>query len=61
MDLQELLDFTQLEKLLMYFSVLTGLDAALYNANGDLLIARRNQEQSAKQQETAVSAGNIQC
>ena len=41
MDLQELLDFSQLEKLLMYFSVLTGLDAALYNTKGDLLIARR--------------------
>ena len=41
MDLREVLDVAQLEKLLGYFSVVTGLDAALYDGEGAVLAARR--------------------
>ena len=41
MVLREILDFTQLEKLLKYFSVVTGLDAALHDTAGNVLIAHR--------------------
>ena len=41
MDLSEVLDFTQLEKLLGYFSIVTGLDVALHDARGAVLISRR--------------------
>ena len=41
MQLREILDFAQLEKLLDYFSVVTGLDAALHEVTGETLIARK--------------------
>ncbi|MDR0447440.1 MAG: PocR ligand-binding domain-containing protein [Treponema sp.] len=41
MDLREVLNFTQLEKLLGYFSLLTGLDAVLHDTTGTVLLARR--------------------
>jgi len=41
MDLREVIDFNQLEKLLKYFSIVTGLDVALHDIEGEVLIARR--------------------
>ena len=41
MDLREVLDFAQLEKLLNYFYISTGLDVALHDAEGDVLISFR--------------------
>jgi len=41
MDLREVLDLSQIEKLLGYFSIVTGLDATLHDSDGAVLIARR--------------------
>ena len=41
MDPREILDFAQLEKLIGYFSIITGLDVALYDVVGNVLIAHR--------------------
>ena len=43
MYLQEIIDIKQIEKLLRYFSVVTGLDAALHGPAGNVLIAHRRQ------------------
>jgi two-component system response regulator YesN len=44
MDLREVLDFARLEKLLDFFSITTGLDAALHDNAGADLIARRRKD-----------------
>lgn len=41
MDLREVFDFVQLEKLLGYFSTVTGLDAALHDSGGNVLASER--------------------
>ena len=41
MDLREILDFVHLEKLLNYFNITTGLDVALHDNEGKILVYRR--------------------
>jgi ligand-binding sensor protein len=43
-DLKEILDLDQLKKLLMHFSVVTGLDAALFNQAGQGLAEHRKDD-----------------